>query len=64
MVKEIHSTMVLTTVLFTVEATMSIYMSRMETIKVPMAAMIWLTVRLEMNTPMEIMAPPYSRVPI
>ena len=29
---------------------MSIYMSRMETIKVPMAAMIWLTVRLEMNS--------------
>ena len=49
---------VLSTSLETTEARESMYISSTEMMKVPMAAMIWLTVRLEMNTPMEIMAAP------
>ncbi len=58
MLKDIQLTRVATAALFTDAARESTYIRKTDTAKVPMAAIIWLMVRLDINTPTDIIAPP------
>ena len=63
-VNEIHVRMVPMKLPESADAIWSTNIRKMAMTNVPIAAMTWLMVRPEMNTPMEIIAAPYSSVPM
>ena len=63
-VNEIHVRMVPMKLPESADAIWSTNIRKMAMTNVPIAAITWLMVRPEMNTPMEIQAAPYSSVPM